>query len=349
MTISRQEIWVGLFAHIDSVARGTLELLLELKKIGITDHGKEYTVSETKFKKINKIIESREWRVGGNGGNAAHFLGNLEIECNMSAPIRPKKLMKFFYDIPVYFWGTRRKGAKSAQRNDPEFEHLVIELFPPLSNEERTIISWDPITRDGKLDEPFWNNMKKGIFVLSGLHLIEKKERIDEIINRLKEKKVKTYLEVGEPTANMKYAFDRLLDEKLIHHIGMNEHEAEALFGLKPLELVEAVTDMDYGVTVHTPEFVCSTTKPMLRPLIDIVQAWAMGTPQYYRQIISLPLKRIPNGGIPTRNLPFVEVLTGLGDATSALDAIRVFDHKRMEKIVKALPFYGTDKFPSKL
>ena len=349
MNIPSKGIWVGLFAHIDSVTRGTLDLLLELKKMGIKEHGKEHFVSEAKFRKINGLVEMREWRVGGNAGNAALFLGNLGVECNLSAPTRPKMLMEFFDGLPVFVWGLRRKAAKMSGKNDPAYEHLVIELFPPLSESGRTIISWDPMTKEGQLDAGFWENMDKGIFLLSGLHLIEKRKKINEIIDRLREKKMKVYLETGEPTRNMKYAFDRLLDEKLVHHIGLNEKEAEALFELRPHELVDASKDLEFGVTIHTPDFVTSTKTPMLRNMVDAIQAWAMGDLRHYKQVTSMPLKRVANGETPTRSLPFIEVLTGLGDATAALDAIRVFDPKRMEKITRVLPFYGSDKFPSKL
>lgn len=341
-------VWVGLFSHIDSVSRASLELLLKLKGIGIKEQGKEYFVDESTFKTIDKLMKNRELRVGGNAGNAAYFLGSLGIECNLSAPVRPKELMAFFQDLPVFFWGVRRKRAKMAIKDDPPYEHIVLELFPPLSSFKRTIISWDPMTMGGQLDMGFWEKMKSGIFFLSGLHLIRERERVEDVVERLKKKNVKMYLEVGEPTGTMKYAVDRLIEEGLVDHMGMNEREAMAVFGAEPDDVGAMMKELSCGVTIHTTDFVASTNTKMLRPLIDAVEAWAMGDLQYYRQTITMPLRRTPDGTTPTRNLPFLEKLTGLGDATGALDAIRVFDPKKMKKLVGALPFYGTNEFPSR-
>ena len=341
--------WIGLFSHIDSVSRGTLDLLLQLKGMKITEHGKEYFVDKTQFKTIRTLMKTRETRVGGNAGNAAFFLGNLGIECVLSAPKRPKELMGFFDRLPVFFWGIRKKRAKSAVKDDPVHEHIVIELFPPLSNSKRTVISWDPVTVEGQLDVGFWKKMQSGLFFLSGLHLIEKKSSVDVIIDKLKDRKVRTYLEIGEPTKVMKYAVKKLSDEELINHIGMNEREAKAIFGAEPDEANKVSKETSCGVTIHTLDYVSSTNTKMLRPLIDIIESWAMGNLLYYKQVITLPLKRAPKGAVPTRSLPFMEKTAGLGDSTGVLDMIRIFDPKKMEKLVKVMPFYGTDKFPTRL
>jgi hypothetical protein len=338
-----RDVWIGLFTHVDSVSRGTLDLLLQLKGLGITEHGKEYFVDETKFRTIDKLIERRSMRVGGNAGNAAYFLGKLGVGCNLSAPVRPAQLMEFFHGLPVSFWGTQRKNAEIAARDDPSFEHLVIELFPPLSNYKRTIISWDPMTREGWLDQGFWNHMDRGILLLSGLHLVENKGAVEDVVARMKGKRVKTYLELGEPGETLKHALDRLLEEDLVHHIGMNEREASAMFGAGPADAAAVTKETGCGVTIHTTEFTASTEKAMLRPLTDMVEAWAMGGPSYYRQVTTLPLKQAPKGAVPARSLPFMERATGLGDAFAALDAIRVFDPKRMEKLVRRFPFHGAD------
>jgi len=337
------DIWVGLFAHVDSVARATLELLLKLKGLGIEEHGKEYFVDETKFRTVDRMIPGRERRVGGNGGNAAYFLGKLGVKCNLSAPVRPEALMKFFYDLPVYFWGVRKKRAKSAGRDDPVPEHIVIELFPPLSNYRRTIISWDPMTMEGWLDEGFWARMKEGIFLLSGIHLIQKRGAVDEIIERLKKRRVRTYFELGEPTKALKHALNRLLEEGLVGHLGMNEREARKIFGAGPEDVKEVSREVSCGVTIHNPEYVTSTDGKMLRPLVDVVEAWAMGDLAYYKQVVTLPLKRSPKGTTPGRNLPFLGKVTGLGDAVAALDAVRVFDPRTMEELIRELPFHRSN------
>lgn len=338
---SNRRVWVGLFTHLDSVSRASVELLLQLKGLGIEEHGKEYFVDEEKFRRIDKLLDGRELRVGGNGGNAAHFLGRLGVECELSAPIRPPRLMRFFHKLPVFTWGVSRKNAEIAARDDPSFEHLVIELFPPLSDYRRTIISWDPMTREGWLDEGFWENMDRGILVLSGLHLIEHKDGVEEIIKRLMEKKVRVYVELGEPTDTMKHAVDRLVEEGAVSHMGMNEREARELFGAGPADAQEVAHEVGCGVTIHNTEFAVSTEQGMLRNLVDAVEAWAMGDPSYYRQVATLPLKDAPPGATPSRSLPFLQRTTGLGDAFAALDAIRVFDQKRMEKLVRKLPFHG--------
>ena len=161
MNISgKDNLWIGLFTHLDSVTRATLELLLQLKGMGFTEHGKEYFVPESKFKTLNKLVKNREVRVGGNAGNAAYFLGKIGIDCVLSSPKRPPELMTFFETLPVYFYGVRKKTAETARRkDDPSYEHLIIELFKPLSNECRTIISWDPVTRNGLLDSGFWEKI----------------------------------------------------------------------------------------------------------------------------------------------------------------------------------------------
>lgn len=342
------EIWVGLFTHLDSVFRATLDLLLKLKGMGITEHGKEYFVDETKFRTLEKLMPGRELRVGGNAGNAAYFLGNLGVECNLSAPIRPEALMQFFNDLPVYFWGVRRKNAKTARKDDPAFEHLVLELFPPLSKYRRTIISWDPMTMGGQLDEGFWGKMQEGILLLSGLHLIEKKGPVEEVIDRLKKRRLRTYLELGEPTKTMKHALNRLLEEGLLSHVGMNEREAAALFKAGPDDTKAVAGETSCGVTIHNTEYVASTDTKMLRNLMDAVESWAMGGIEYYRQVATLPLKRAPNGTAAARSLPFMTRATGLGDSVAALDAVRVFDPEKMKGLVGRLPFYGSDKFPPK-
>lgn len=339
-----RKVWVGLFAHLDSVSRASVELLLQLKGLGIEEHGREYFVDEARFRTIDKLLDGRELRVGGNGGNAARFLGELGVECELSAPIRPPELMRFFHGLPVFTWGVSRKNAEIAARgDDPSFEHLVLELFPPLSDYKRTIISWDPMTREGWLDEGFWKNMDGGTLVLSGLHLVQRKEAVEDIIERLRGKKVRTYLELGEPTDTLEYAVQRLVEEDALGHMGMNEREARALFGVGPEGAQEVAREAGCGVTIHNTEFAASTEGDMLRNLIDAVSAWAMGGLSYYRQVTTLPLKGAPRGATPSRSLPFLQRTTGLGDAFAALDAIRVFDPQRMEDLVRGLPFYGSD------
>ncbi|MBR9680737.1 MAG: hypothetical protein GOU98_02840 [Candidatus Altiarchaeota archaeon] len=347
-SIGQKPLWIGLFTHLDSVSRATLDILLKLKGMGIKEHGKEYFVTKTTFNTLKKFINVSETRVGGNAGNAAYFLGKLGISCHLSAPYRPKELMKYFDDLPVSFHGVREKTSKSAIRDDPIYEHISLELFPPLSQFKRTILSWDDMTTEGHIDKSFWSKMKDGILLLSGFHLIKEKEKIDEVISKI-QKNMKVYLEVGEPNENMAYAIDKLIEEKKLHHIGMNEREAKILFNAKSTDAKEIKDELGCGVTIHTIDYVTSTNKKLLRPLIDIIEAWTMGDLRYYKQVITLPLKRSPNGVVPTRSLPFVAITTGLGDSFSGLDAIRVFDEKRMEKIVNSLPLYGSDKFPAKL
>jgi len=346
--IGQKPMYIGLFSHLDSVSRASLETLLKLKGIGIKEHGKEYFVDKTKFKTIKSFIKTSETKVGGNAGNAAYFLGNLGIECTLSAPSRPKELMDFFRDLPVIFEGVRQKTASSAIRDDSLYEHLSLELFPPLSNFKRTIISYDDMTKNGEVDQSFWSKMKKGILFLSGFHLIEKQEKIDAIIDQVK-KNMEVYLEIGEPNKNMAYAVDRLIEERKLNHLGMNEREAKSLFNAKSTDVGDIKEEVGCGVTIHTLDYVTSTNKKMLRPMIDAVEAWAMGSLKNYKQVVTLPLKRTPKGATPTRSLPYLASLTGLGDAMAGLDALRVFDEKRMENLIRALPFYDTDKFPTKL
>ncbi len=346
----KNDIWIGLFTHLDSVARGSLDLLLKLKGMGIEEHGKEYFIDDSTFKTINKILTTTETQVGGNAGNAAFFLGNLGLDCNLSAPFRPERLMNFYAGLPVYFWGARRKTATAGiRKKDPCFEHIVIKLFKPLSNKGRTILSFDEMTQKGELDKGFWEKMTKGIFLLSGFHLIKSKKRISEIIDKLASKNMTVYLEMGEPSSSMKFAVKKLLNENLVNHIGMNEREAQKIFKLNYQNLKTKSEELECGITIHTPDYVTSTNKKMLRSSIDIVQAWAMGSFLQYKQVLSLPLKRTPKGTIAGRALPYLERQVGLGDAFSAIDAIRLFQPKKMENLISRLPFYGTDQFPSYL
>ncbi len=328
-------IWLALFAHLDIEAVPSVEDLLRLRGMGFSDFNREYFIDEQTFNTLRKFLRIRSVDVGGNAGNMAYFLGKLGVESNLSAPVRPRELTELFKGLPVYVWNHRRKLLSRASREDPAFAHIVLELRPPYTKEgARMIFTWDEMVTEGRIDFAFWEHVDNGILVVSGFHLIRNRRNLLNIIERVKgarEKGAKVYLECGEVTWSMSTAFKALLNH--IDAVGMNEREAEKLLGANFIVGAKRLEKRGIKVTVHTPDWVYSTEKFLLRKAIDIVEAWAFGGS--YTSVTHMVLKRAPDWAVPTRKLPYMARSKGLGDAFAALDAIRLFDPEMLDKIAE--------------
>ncbi len=322
-------IWVGLFAHLDLIVRPSPEDLLRLRGMGFSDPNREYFITEEEYKTVGSFLKVRSVEVGGNAGNMAYFLGNLGVECNLSAPVRPRSLTRLFDGLPVFVWNHRRKRMEDAARRDPEFAHIILEILPPLVNEgARMILTWDRMVREGWHDPGFFANMRDGVLIVSGFHLM-RKQRVEWFVRRIREAReegVKVYVEAGEPNESMVYAIKLLGDGADV--VGMNEREASAL---------KRFVRGDF--TVHSPRWVESSVKDGIEGVITIVSAWAAGIS--LTEASHLQFNRSVKG-VPTRRLPQMVRTKGLGDAFAVLDAIRIFYPDEFENVKeKALKFFS--------
>jgi len=334
-------IWLGLFVHLDLIVHPTLEDLLRLRGLGFEDFNTEYVIDEEMYRTLMRFLKVRREEIGGNAGNMAHFLGLLGIECNLSAPVRPRKLAEMFEDMPVFVWNHRKKLFSAAYRRDPLFSHIIIELKPPFVEEgSRMILTWDRMVEEGWCDRGFFANASEGLAVLSGFHLIRSAKGLKEMVGRvkeLKERDLKLYMECGVPTESMRKAFRKLKDT--VDAVGMNEIEARELLGKNFIQKARELAEKGVEVTIHSPFWVFSTREELLRKVTDLTGAWAMNTS--YTRVTHLPLRSFPIG-VPTRRLPRIERTKGLGDVFAVLDALRLFCPDKMEEVVlRYLKLFG--------
>lgn len=346
---------MGLFTHLDRICRPNEDKLLKLRGLGYDTLGKEYLLEVDEMELVRKVLHAGADEVGGNAGNAAFFLGHLGLECDLAAPSRFPALTTLFEGLPVYVWGIRRKLlATSAKPRDPEIVHWIVEVKPPLVEEAgRMIFTHDPMTREGWLDGGFFNNLRGGVLFLSGLHLVQRTDRLKEVADMVEDRRdkhdLKVYLEACEVSSGsqMKLAFELFTRRQLVDAVGMNEREA-VLLGTRsqfPGPIVDVIRDFHdrrgMDVTVHSAKWACSTRPEGLRNVIDLVEAWAMNDLSLYKTMDSRPVWPDAGPAIPTRKLPELLRLTGLGDAFAITDAMRLLAPERfreaLEKVV-ALP-----------
>ncbi|MBR9681426.1 MAG: hypothetical protein GOV00_01365 [Candidatus Altiarchaeota archaeon] len=342
-------LWLGLFSHIDIICRPDVDKLLQLRGLGLDKVGKEYLLESTEMDMVAKILKAGEEWVGGNAGNAAYFLGNLGIECNLSMPSRFSTLSVLFKDLPVYVFGIRRKAAVDAARKDAVVAHWIAEVAPPLAKEPDRIIFTPANSHSNWYDEGFFNHMRSGLLYLSGLHLLENEEEVKKLADLLEDrrKNLKVYIECGEVTKMMKFSFETLTRRYLVDAVGMNNNEAQ-LIGVTsgyPSKLAAQVDDFkeDRGIeaTVHAPKWAYSTHKKGLRSAIDLVEAWALDDLSLYKTMDDRPTWPDQAPATPARKLPEILRKTGLGDVCGILDAMRILDPTAFEVAIKqasALP-----------
>ena len=339
------KIYLALFAHIDLVARASLENLIELRKLSIRETGREYLVSERLFKKVKAIFKDFEKRAGGNAGNAAAFLNLLKLDHYLSAPVKSRQLLEVL-GPHSYIFQQGPKRSINIKSSEPPVEHLVIEVPPNLvEGGARTIVSSDNMCRELWLDDEFWKHADHGLLFLSGFHLVDRKfrYRIGELMDILEAKPgLRIHLELGEPNSELRFALKKLLARGLVHSIGMNEHEAALISKAKePSALFAAAKDFssehEIDLTIHSPRWVFSTNVSRLRTAIDIIEAYSLGDLGFYGTVIGMPLWRPPRGAAGTRRLPWMDRETGLGDAFAILDALRLHAPVVFEKATESL------------
>ncbi len=343
------DLWLGLFSHIDIICRASIDKMLQLRGLGLDEVGREYILDQEGMDRVADILKAGEEWVGGNAGNAAYFLGKLGLECSLSMPRRFNMLSSLFKGLPVYVYGIRRKMASDAARNDPAIIHWIVELAPPLAKEPGRIIFTPKHSHENWHDAGFFNNMKQGLFYLSGIHLMENEDAVKELADLIEERRggLKVYLECGEVTKMMKFGFEYLTRRQLVDAVGMNGGEAR-LIGVNsgyPSKVAEQVDDFkeQRGIeaTVHTSQWVYSTRRDEVRNAIDIVEAWALDDLSLFKTMRERPVWPGKEPAVPSRKLPDLLRKTGLGDAFGILDAMRMFAPKKFKSAVEtalALP-----------
>ncbi|MBR9679835.1 MAG: hypothetical protein GOU99_02170 [Candidatus Altiarchaeota archaeon] len=339
------KIYLGLFTHIDLVARGTLDRLIELKKLAISEPGKEYFVTKRTFEKAKKIFPYYEKRIGGNAGNAAYFLNQLGVEHIVAMPVKSRETLQLLGPHSLVF-NRGLKQAMNIKSSQPAIEHLAIEI--PLNLVEgggRILVSSDKMTREMMLDKEFMKKTEHGLLFLSGFHLINKKHKykIGELVDQLETKPgLKIHLELGEPNEQMSYAFKKLVSKGLVSSVSMNAHEAKLISkSIDPTVLVEKAREFSQknglDVSIHTAHWAFSTSAGRLRTVVDIIQAYALGELGFYHTVLGMPIWPTPKGAVGTRRLPWINRTVGLGDAFSVLDALRIHNPLMFEKTTQAL------------
>ncbi|RLJ09796.1 MAG: hypothetical protein DRP15_02360, partial [Candidatus Aenigmatarchaeota archaeon] len=159
---------MALFVHWDAVIKleqirdtgktvhGTVSNLKDFYKV-LSSHGdSEHMITKKLYERLKKLYPKRERRIGGNAGNAAVALAELDIPCVISCPLRPKGLMQTLarFGIRVVNRGKDVMPVKVA-KDDPEIEHLVFEC-----GQNRKIFVWDPFAQRLMLDQDFWESVR---------------------------------------------------------------------------------------------------------------------------------------------------------------------------------------------
>lgn len=298
--------------------------------------GREFLISEKVYKELDSLFPNRKMMLGGNGNNMGRTLFSLGMNPLVSYPLRPESLMKA---SPKFRVALEEKivAPEMAIRNDPEYKHIIFEF-----KNDRHILTWNPAEREGIFDKYFLkfacNKKFTDILVLAYAHLLlpKYKKRTDMIIDELKNRP-KVHLEFGTGSkTSMKYAIERFAEKDYCDSFGMDEKECKIYFKAsseKEEDLIEVCMNAinEYKVKricVHSPSFVFSISeydsKKEANALKEacIVASKLTGInpiiESFERKIGKYNLSVIKN-----KINPKPQMLTGLGDAFAAVQAVR--------------------------
>jgi len=281
-------------------------------------------------------------KLGGNACNSALVLSELGIPSVLSCPVRPESIMEILGKHKEVKLADKRGflDPVKAARKDPEYEHLSFE-----KKDHRNIFTFDPMSYECMLDEHFWEKIKLAdILWLCGFHLVswKHKNRVDLISDMLTEARCKVHLELGEGTETVSYAIRKLIENGVLHSLGMNEQETRFI-GLKgdPLKNTNFFSDFMIAnglerLTIHSKTyrftFFRKDREKNARAGEESVRLSAAKTFGSIRENLGrvsklerYKLKKTEGKNfvmIPAYVTPRPKFLTGLGDACSIVDAM---------------------------
>ncbi len=369
--IPKIKVATGLYSHWDSVVKINEKILKWIKEIfkekpeknvlisleeaaytineALKKGGREFLISESLYKKLDLLLSEREFRIGGNGYNMGNMLFLSGLVPVVSYPTRSKKLMESSPDFRVVSNNKLKKPKEVVRLMDYDYDHIIIEL-----ENSRHILAWDPMTTQGIFDYDFLkfisdpNNIDVLVLAYAHLLLPEHKNKTDEILDLLKEKRPKTHLEFGLGCKeSMKYAMEKFSEIECSESWGLNEKECTTYLNAASEEkddLMEAALNAikEYNidrVCVHTPEFVFSISKyELIKEYRALITACLFAAARTFGNLKLKVAKTLPTTYEPVKSkieeynfclVPclinkFPKVLTGIGDGFAAIQAIKI-------------------------
>lgn len=323
--------------------------------------GREFLISENVYKKLNQLFSFREKRLGGNGFNMGRALHELGLTPLISYPFRPPSIMLNSPDVKVACKDGFKTPKQAIRYGDPEYDHLIFEFSEDksrgINTSGRHILSWDLMSFHGIFDEDFFfyafNRKYTEILVFAYAHLLlpAYKKKTNEIADWLEEaKRPKVHFELGQGSEeSVRYALKVFTDKQCVDSIGLNEKECIQYFEAKDESLkelnysvVEAVKKLGVSrICVHTSTFAFSVSKFPLEREIEALSKASLtaaaltmgGIKENINKAKNLPSSnvKVEKGKveekynyclIPVYINPKPRILTGLGDAFSAVQAV---------------------------
>lgn len=331
--------------------------LTEAFKVG----GREFLISENVYKKLSQLFSFKEKRLGGNGFNMGRALYELGLTPLISYPIRPPSIMLNSPDVKVACKDGFKTPKQAIRYWDPEYDHLIFEfnqdILKGINTSGRHIFSWDLMSFHGFFDEEFFlygfNKKYAEVLIFAYAHLLlpAYKKKTNEIADWLEEaNRPKVHFELGQGSKeSVKYALKVFTDKQCVDSIGLNEKECVQYFNAKDesfkelfYTVVETIKKLGISrICVHTSSFAFSVSKFSVEREIEALSkanltaaALTMGSIRgNINNARNLPSSnvKVKKGKveesynccvIPVYINPNARILTGLGDAFSAVQAV---------------------------
>lgn len=332
-----------------NVVLNSLEEVVYTINEALEKGGKEFLISEEVYNRLNQFFSKREFRVGGNGYNMGNMLFLAGIVPVVSYPVRSRKLMENSPEFKIVFGEHLKKPKETMRITDPDYDHIIIEL-----ENSRHILSWDQMTSQGIFDYDFLKFASKSenidILTLAYAHLLlpNYKKKTDEIIDFLSEKRPKIHLEFGLGCKDsMEYAMKKFSENKCCESWGLDETECKTYLGassenMEDLKEAALKAIKEYNIDricIHTPEFVFSISKyDVIKEYRALITACLFAAARTFGELKLEIAKKLPTTFEPLKEkiegynfclVPclinkFPKVLTGIGDAFAAIQAVKV-------------------------
>lgn len=356
----RVNVATGLYSHLDSVIKvddAVLSWIKNSKKErpkGIVlnsiekvvyalqkNEDDEFFISKEIYEKLSSLFPRREIRTGGNGNNAGRTLFELGIVPLVSYPTRSERLMRASPDFKVAVGSVTKTPIEAVRKDDPDYEHVIFE-----SEKWRSIFSWDLTLSEGIFDEGFlklaFDPKLTDIAIISYAHLLlpKYKNRTDYVLDFIKSKRPKIHLEFGMGSEeSMRYAMERFSENDACDSWGLNEIECKLYLkaGSEGREdLIESALKAlkEYNlkrICVHSSKFVFSISTydvnkeaEALRDACLVAGSKASAVLKTRGKVLKKRLERYNLCLVPTFYNPHPRKLTGLGDAFSAVQAVKI-------------------------
>ena len=362
--IPKVRVATGLYSHWDSIIKVDKEILKWIKnskgkksrktvlnsieeiiytlKDSIKNGDSESLISKKIYDQLNSLFPKREVRIGGNGNNMGRTLFELGITPLVSYPIRSEKLMKASPEFKIVVGNNIKTTKEAIRKGDPEYDHIIFE-----SEKWRNIFSWDLMSSRGIFDEDFlkfaFNPKLIDVAIISYAHLLlpKYKKRTDIIVEYLKNKRPKIHLEFGLGCKeSMKYAMKKFVEYNACDSWGLDEKECKIYLkanseSIKDLieSALKAVKEYNLKrICIHSSRFAFSISKHDIKKEID-----ALTTGCFFASLKASDKSGLERGKIIKKRLDnynfclvpsfFIEhpkKLTGLGDAFTAVQAVKI-------------------------